>query len=261
MNLFFSDLEPSIRSYLQKASTATKEPLYTRSAGRGPVLRLNLLNGGSVILKVWFARNLKERFKSLVCLSNGRREWRMHRMIHRVGLSTPEPLGFYRLTIPGGEQCEVLAIEDLGSTRVGLLHLKQLISDGLESSVLAFENCLIEETSSFVRKGIVDIDHTLNNFVVDNKARLMRIDFECALRYPFHLIPRKAYVKMLARFLTGHIYAVQPDVYRSVCFAERLYKKLNIQNREKLSISILVNENLLRQEAKSGFKTSVSLPL
>lgn len=184
----------------------------------------------------------------------------MHRVVHRAGLNTPRPVGFYRLAVPGNGRCEVMVIEDLGTTERALAHLKQLISEAKETAVLAFENSLIEQTVHLIRAGVCDIDHQLNNFLVSEEARVFRTDFECARRFAFGIMPPNESAKMLARFITGHIHAVQPDVERSVRFTERLYAALQPRAPMKRRVQRYVDANLARQLAHSGIATGVSLP-
>jgi hypothetical protein len=66
---------------------------------------------------------------------------------------------------------------------------------------------------------------------------------------------------MLARLITSHIYAVQPDVDRSVRFAELLYNKLSVDHRVKIMVRSSVNDKLARQLKDTMIGTSVSMPV
>lgn len=261
MTPLFAEIEPLLRHHLKGNALNRIETVHTRSDNRGGLLRLLLASGGSVIVKVWRLRNFKEQLKSFAYLSNGRREWRVHRFIYKAGIQAPAPLAFYQMMMPEGIRCELMAIEDLGVTCQGLPYLKQLIAHGHEVDIISFENSLIELTNQFIKLRILDIDHQLNNFVVDAQGRLMRIDFECARKHPLGVMPRKEYAEMLSRLITSHIYAVQPDVGRSVRFAEQLYKKLDARHWIKEMVHNSVNDKLARQLASGGVNTTVSLPL
>jgi hypothetical protein len=237
------------------------ETIHRRSNGRGGLLRLGLLNGTTVAVKVWYVRDLREWFKATINLSNGQREWRMHRLIFQAGINVPEPLGFYSLITKKGLRFQTMVIEDIGETIKSMIYLKQLISANDELLVLEFEEKLIESTAQLLKLHILDIDHQMNNFVIDQKGCLMRIDFECARRYPFRYMPQKQYIKMLARFITGYIYTVQPDVGRSIRFAERLYEVLGVSRKEKILIQKAVTGNLSSQLATKGIETVVRLPV
>ena len=236
------------------------EVFHTRSGNRGGVMRLPLGVGGSIVVKVWRTRNLKERVKCAVHFSNGWREWRMHRLIRRAGVRVPEPLGFYRLTMPDGERYEVMAIEDLGETERGLPYLKRLIAAEEESAVESFENRVIAITAEIVGLGVVDVDHQLNNFLVDTASRLIRIDFECARRPWLGVMPRREYAEMMARLLASHVYAVQPDVCRTERFAEQLYGRLSIDRKVRALVRSSLNEKLEIQYRKMGVASVVKLP-
>lgn len=253
-------IEDRLRKHLDGQSESAVDTIHTRSNGRGGLSRIYLDNGKTVVVKLWYARNAKEKIKALVRLSNGCREWRMHRIIHQAGVDVPRPLAFHRFNMNDVEICEVMVLEDLGETENGMVHFKRLISQGNEAVIMAFEDLLIDKTIRLLNLHILDIDHQMNNFVVDKNKRLLRIDFECARRYPFHLKPRKLYVEMVARFITGHIHAVQPDVSRSVSFAERLYARLDLGKNIKYRISEAVKDNLAYQFEQSELDIKITLP-
>ena len=259
MKLHLSEIEPAINHFLAGSDNFAGESMHVRSGNRGGLLRLPLTNGGSVVVKFWRIRNLKERIKSFAHLGNGQREWNMHRMIYLAGIDVPEPLAYYRLT--SAVKCEVMAIEDLGETIQGLPYLKKIISDGDETGIVSFEEKLMESTLQFIKLGILDIDHQLNNFVVDRSGRLTRIDFECAHRYFFRARSRQEYPEMLARLLASHVYAVQPDVGRSIRFAERLYTRIDVDEKTKKLVASSVNEKLARQRGKKRVATKIYLPV
>lgn len=233
---------------------------HTRSKDRGGVLRLPLEDGGSVVVKVWRIRNVKERIKSAAYISNGWREWRMHRYIYRKGIRVPEPLFFSRLKVVTDEYYEVMGIEDLGETEQGLPYLKRLIAAEDESRITTFENSLVNITTEIVGLGIVDIDHQLNNFLIDKVQRLMRIDFECARRPLFGIVPREEFAEMIARLLTSHIYAVQPDVGLSKGFAKQLYNRLDIGHQVRSLVQSSVNKKLENQRIGEDVVSAVVLP-
>ncbi len=261
MNLNVTEIKSLVWRYLEGDALAIGEGMHVRSDGRGGLYRLPLESGGTVVVKVWLIRNLKERVKYVARISNGLNEWNIHRLVYNAGIATSKPIAFYRMPMRNGTSCEVLVVEDLGETVSSLSWLKQLISRGDESKVVSFEDKLIEITARFIDLHILDIDHQLNNFVVDAHSRLMRVDFECARKHLFSLKFKKDCVKMIARFLTGHVHAVQPDVDRSARFAERLYAKVHIGHRMKAMVNENVNANLTYQLTHSGVDTKVSLPV
>ena len=257
----FSDIESILQRHLDGDPTSVGETVHTRGKNRGGFYRLPLAEGGTVVIKAWRLRNLKEHLKAALHLSNGRREWLMHRLIHQGGIDVPEPLLFSHTTVKDGTIYEIMVIEDLGETNSGLDHFKKLISSGDESSVSAFEECLLDQTARLIDMHILDVDHQLNNFIVDAKERLIRIDFECARRFPFRIMPQKIFVEMLARLLASHVYAVQPEVTRSALFAKRLYERLNLDHQAKSLISVSVNSKLGNQHQRPGVATAVILPV
>lgn len=258
-----TNIESLIRRHLgDDLAQAESVAFHTRGGNRGGVLRIPLESGGSVVVKVWRIQNLKERVKCAMHLSNGSREWRMHRLIHRAGVRVPEPLGFNSLNMADGGRYDVMAIEDLGETERGLPYFKRLILAGDESEIIAFEDRVIATTAEIVELGVVDIDHQLNNFLVDTAGRLLRIDFECARRPCLGVMPRGVFAEMVARLLASHVYAVQPDVCRTERFAERLYERLRINNpRVRALVRSSVEEKLESQHCRVSITSVVVLPV
>jgi len=234
--------------------------LHQRTKGRGGLLRLPLEAGGAMVVKIWHLRTIKDRLKSRLGISNGCREWCMHRLIHDGGLHTPAPLGFLRLQLPGGDNLESMAIEDLGETMSVREHLTSLMLAGEEDAVRDIESEIIVSTQRLLAMGVVDIDHQLNNFLVDRNGAVHRIDFECAQRRRIYRSLRSARITMLARLISSHIYVAQPDVPRSLSFTKRLYQALEPGRRDRERIQRAVNENLERQYQRKGVFTSITLP-
>tara|TARA_R110002072_G_scaffold1983_1_gene16177 strand:- start:250 stop:714 length:465 start_codon:yes stop_codon:yes gene_type:complete len=154
-----------------------------------------------------------------------------------------------------------MAIADLGETTRVLTHIKTLIHDGDEDAVSQCEQGLIDITLGLINMGVLDIDHQLNNFLVDSRGGLFRVDFECARLAGGLRTGRKRLVEMLARLLLSHAFAVQPDTDRTVAFAMRLYGALAIDGSTKAQIFESVKTKLEFQRMDSGINTEVALPL
>ena len=260
MTMNDKNLECALHGFLDGRTPQNCQILKAQPDQRGGLLRVTLHNGGTIVAKVWRIRNLKDRFKSITHVSNGQREWGAHRLVYKAGIATPEPISFFHFSTKGGRKAEVMVVEDLGFTESSLFWLKQLITSGDEQEVESFEDKLIDITVRLVNLGLVDVDHQLNNLVVDKHGRLFRIDFECTKRCLLRFLCTRRLAKMTARFITGHIHAVQPDVDRSIRFTKRLYTKIHAVRGLKLKISKNVDKNLLYQRRKNGVDTRVTLP-
>ena len=253
-------IESALTGFSEGAPPAKCEKLHVRSDQRGGLFRLYLEDGNTVVAKVYHIRNLKERLKSMTRLSNGWRGWCVHRLVYQSGISTPEPIAFFRSSIRNGTKEEVMIMEDIGASTSSLAILKGFLSEGDHNRLLSLEDQMIDITVRFLNMNILDIDHQPNNFIVDTSGRLLRVDFECAQRHLFKSFRKKEFVTMIARFITGHIHAVQPEVDRSLAFVNRLYQKLNVSSEYRLLIKDKVNENLAHQLAENGIDTKVTLP-
>lgn len=233
--------------------------LHTRSKKRGGLLRLPLENGGAVILKVWLSRNVKERIKSAIRLSNGYREWYMHRFIHLAGIETPQPLWFHGITLPNGQHYEVMAIEDLGQTESGVPYLKRLMKAGQEEKITIFEERVIEVTSRLFDLRIYDVDNQFNNFLVDSCGRVVRIDFECASRHYFRSISLSKYAAVFDVLLRSHLHAAHPESDRTRQFILRLADRLSVSKEFLRKVDEVSRATLRLEREKTGIDYRIEL--
>ncbi len=253
------ELERIVRRHLETGKGGEEELLHQRDRDRGGLARLRTDSGDQIIVKIWHTRGFKARLKRALKLSNGWREWRVHSSVFAAGVPTPRPLGYCRFDSSAG-RFEAMGIEDLGSTTRALFHLKNLIAEGAEDQVTRLEETLIQFTGKMVNMGLVDVDHQLNNFLIDSQGATYRVDFECARPRPASRGTR-LFAEMLARLIASHVYAVQPDTRRTVEFARRLYAALQIDAPIRAMIAASVQLKMDHQRAEHGVNSEVSLPL
>lgn len=261
MNIDNKNIETVLSRFLAGDKSIACDRLHVRSDQRGGLYRLAREDGTTVVAKVWQIHNVRERFKSTVRISNGWREWCMQRIAYTSGIATPQPFAFFRFSTMSGDRVEALLMEDIGEVVSSMQVLKLLISNNNALEVASFEDRLISITTRFIDLKFIDIDHQLNNLVVDKKGRILRLDFECTKRRIFGFMKQNLLITMIARFITGHIHAVQPNVSRSVSFAERLFSALNLNCHQKAMIQGAVDANLHHQMFNNNVCTKVSLPL
>ncbi len=217
-------------------------------------------DGIPLIIKIWGIKQKKEQFKSQIRLSNGFREWRMQKYLLRFGIQTPTPFEFKRIRINRNQKYEIMIVEDLGETTLGLDYLKKLYSMNDFVSAEKFEQSVLECTEKILNLCVIDIDHQLNNFIVDKYHKLYRTDFECAQKYLWIRQEYRDYAKMLARLISSHVYAVQPEVHHSVHFSDLLYSRLRIKPEIRRKINSIVYHNLSEQKKIMCVDTQLSLP-
>jgi hypothetical protein len=189
-------------------------------------MRVRLPGETSLIVKTRKVANLTERLKSLAGASNPHHEFRVHRLVAQAGLCVPRPLQFFSLYAHGCGYFEVIVMEDLGRTTNGLVFLKQLISRGAVDAAERFESHVIEQTRLIIQAKIVDIDHQLRNFVIDQNERVHRIDLECARHWRMGRMPVAQCGAMLGRLVCSHVFACHPDITQSVRFADKIAEAL-----------------------------------
>jgi len=250
MNHLPADSESIVRQFFEGERSAL-DPLHMRSGDRGGVFRLPLATGTAVI-KAWKIRNLKERLKSVLHVSNGRREWRMHRMVYQAGIQTPAPLWHRRLTVAGGQSYELMALEDLGETERGLPYLKRMIKSGDNGAATVFEEAVIDITAKLLDFCIIDVDNQINNFLVNSSGHIARIDFECARKRKSGMFRRLEYVTMLERLIRSHLHATYPESGRTNHFILQLTKKLHISPPTLQRVLGMTAIELRREKEKTG---------
>ena len=258
-------LDPDAKKRLNQYLNGVQKPgficLYKRLGGRGEVLRMLQGDGSSMIVKVWRYGTFYEQVKNTVRKSNGWREWRMHTQLYEHKIPVPRPLYFDNLTINRRDSCEIMMMEDLGITEPAGHYLNSLRLEKNESAITAIEDKVLGITENISNLGFIDIDNHLRNFLVTPTGRLVRIDFEVAHRPLIHLLSKKKYAYMMARLIESHVYAMQPEVDRTVIFAKKLYDRFNIDTKLRVNISVLVNERLANVLQNKKMIYSINLPM
>lgn len=233
--------------------------LHQRPNGRGTLLRIRDAGSTSMIVKLWPVRTNRERLKCALRISNGRREWRIHSYLARVGLHVPAPIGYAELVLSPSQRYELMAVQDLGQTTRGLPYLKQCIQHQDEVRVQRFEDEVIEVARVLMRSRIVDVDHQLNNFVVSGRDEIARIDFECARRWLPGRAPVDELGRMIGRLICTHVYACQPDIERSEAFAARISERLQLPRQVFSAANALIVRNLGKQAEHRGIDSQLRL--
>lgn len=255
-------LRDLVRSSLDDGATSDCgrcEVLRSRSGGRGMLLRIRDDDGASVIAKAFLARSLKERLKGIAGVGMARREWRVHRHLEESGLAVPHLIGNFRVRCADGRRFDVVVVEDLGTTRNGLVHFKQLLERGDEEQVRRFEDDVIELTHELLGAGVVDVDHQLRNIVLNGSARPIRIDFECARTFRSSSPPDQTYGIMVGRLITSHAFGTQPNLDRTSRFATRLADRLGLSRDVRDVASVHVRVALEKQRRVSGVDSRLEL--
>ena len=246
------------RCIMEQASTDDCTIIHNRGGGRGMLLRLHLRDAPDVIVKAWALRNLRERIKCWLGISNGAREWKMHCRVQQLGLRVPQPVAYSQVVIPSGRY-EIMVVEDLGETTKALQYLKRCLARKDDAEIARLEESVIEMAHLLVRAGVVDVDHQLNNIVLDASNEIVRIDLECARRCRPGRVPTEAYSTMIARLICTHAYACQPDLHLTEAFARTLSDRLQPPAAVLELAEAIINRNLKKQHRRKGIDSRLSL--
>lgn len=223
------------------------------------LMRVRDGKGGSVIAKAWALRDVKDRLKSVTGQSMAKREWAAHRYLERTGIAVPRLLKFLRIRCGDGQRYEVIVAEDLGSTRNGLVYLKELLTTGDESRIHRFEDDVISITAAILQSKIVDVDHQLRNIVLNGSDRPIRIDFECANRFRSESPPTREFGIMLGRMIASHAFGTQPHLARTQAFAHRLAERVAAPHEARKGAAVHVAWALEKQHRISGVDSQLDL--
>lgn len=215
---------------------------------------------GSIIIKMWSRPDLIGRVRRLLRVASYNYESRNLERMRNIGIVVPRPLGCSRIVPSVAGYTDVLFMEDLGVCEPATEYLKQLIQAGEEQQVLAFEDLQIEMAAKMVEGGMLDVDHGMHNIVVQPSGRPVRLDAELGRRVVWPKLFPAMYGRMLGRMLAMHAFAVQPDVFRTMRFADRLRKRLKPPVGVLRRAGIHACEAMRKQAREIGLDTRLVLP-
>lgn len=218
-------------------------------------------SNGSIIAKMWARPGLRGHFRRLLRILPCHYEWRNLRRLEVAGVPVPHPLGFCGVVPAISGYTDVLFMQDLGDCVPAGEYLKRLIRSSSDMQSIMFENVIIDMSDKIIRAGMIDTDYGMNNIVVTSDGRTVKIDVELVRRVFWPNFFPRMYSLMLGRLIGLHAFAVQPEVVRTVDFAERLYARLKPSARVRELTNGYVQKLLLDQFRSCGIDTRVELPI
>lgn len=224
------------------------------------VVRLKPGDAETVIAKFWNRRGLRGVLRRLTRTDPVSKEVGALRRFSRSRVRVPKVLGHWQVSDRSLPYTGALFLEDLGECILAMEHVKTLIRDGKEDELHDFEEQLIDITRNVLAAGIVDMDHTLINMVVNSSLELYRLDYEVGKKVLFRGLASGAYGHMLGRMLASYTYAVQPDAARTNRFAKRLVDALRPPASVLKHATAYVDRAMDEQHATMGIRTEVTLP-
>lgn len=230
------------------------EILHRRSGDRGMLLRVTDMDGESVIVKAWALSSCVSRLRHAVFRGNGQREWSMHNAVADLGINVARPWFYTVIQTAKRTNYEVMAIQDLGKTTRALQYMKACRAAGHKSEI---DNCgdqVITALSQMISGHLMDIDHQLNNFLVDQSGSIYRVDFECCRRIRSLRWQRSQYATVLDRLIRSHVYALHPEADYTGQFIRQLIRHLtppsDVLNLARKRIEARLTRDRLRTGAE-----------
>lgn len=221
------------------------------------IARVRAPDGTPVVIKLWNRPGWRGLLRRLTLGNPAGREWRGLQRLRQAGLDVPEPIAYLSRLGPAAAHTEALITRDLGPCDNGVDHLKALIAAGEFEAERLFNERIVTATALMIRRGFIDIDHRLPNFIVPPSGVPVRLDFELIARRPFPRLWKKEYARMLGTLIGSFVFAVQPDVMRAKAFAGRLRETLDPPDAVLAGAECLVHEMLAEQYRSIGLKVEI----
>lgn len=217
-------------------------------------------DGRPVIVKLWNRPGWRGGLRRFAGTTIAQHEWQTLVRLQRDDLGVPAPIACLTLRRRDARHTDALIEEDLGPCRDATEVFKSLLREGHTESVTAFEEDLLRSTEALLRRGILDTDHRLPNFVVRPDGRTVRLDFELAHAVRKPRRHRDELGRMAGTLLGSYLFAVQPDVPRAKAFALRLQERLRL-DRETLDVAKrCVDRMVERQRREINLDTRMDWP-
>ena len=178
-------------------------------------------------------------------------------VLHANGVAVARPLAYCQPRGPGVKHEEALIMSDLGDCSNGMKYVKQLILENDVTSLREFEDRVIDIISALVEVGILDLDCSLENFVVTPTGNVFKVDLECGVHLPLRF--NACYGVMLGTMVGTLAFAVQPRIELAEEFSAQLFSRLQPPTRVLQAAQVKVNEMMDRQRRRCGIDTRVSL--
>lgn len=216
-----------MRSLIQPVLDGTSGQLLRNKARDRSTYRIQLRDGTSAILKLWaHPPGPRAMAKRLLRRDDAANESRLGRYCHAHALSVPQVLGHYR---GRGRHAHLTAVfqQDIGSSVRAGYFIRTRLAEGRPDDARRLLTEILDVTDRMIRLGIVDIDHTVLNFLLaEEDGRLYRVDFECAHRHRLRP-PDTLLTQMLDRLLHSvrFVTKAEPDLARN--FTDRLLARLD----------------------------------
>lgn len=232
----------------------------SRRANRLVIRWREVDSGHAVVVKLWSRPDLRGAVRRLLRIAPCHREWRNLKRLTRLGIAVPRPLGIAGIVPDIAGYTDALMMEDLGQCETATEHLKRLLQAGDEEGARTLEDDVIEITRQIVDAGMLDEDHGMLNVVVPRTGRPARLDLEIMQRVVVPALFIGSYGRMLGRLIGLHAFAVQPDVGRTLRFADRLRAQLNPARPVLWRASRHAHQMMAEQRRRYGIDTRLRLP-
>ncbi len=202
------------------------------------------------IIKLWKRPGIKGKIRQLTHTGNLDREWKALNLLHKKGIKVPKALACFRFNTPQNGYTDILILEDLGSCIRIIDVLPKLIKNHNYSELIKIEDKIINLTHAIILAGVIDSDHHLVNILILPSGNIARVDFEISTIVSRAELHGKKLAKMISALLITYIFSVQENLELINAFTIRLNSLLNLSQKVRNDINIIVNKNLDQQENK-----------
>ena len=251
--------ETAIREAVRELHTGEGRFEVLHQKGTHYVVRYHPANGYSVVVKLWSQPGLTQWVRRILGIRSIDYEWRNLGRAQELGMPVPRPLGRCSGGFDPAGYTDAIVLEDLGDCVPALNHIKFLIASGEEEHLREFEDEIISLTFEMASNELFDTDHGVQNISVCGTSKPVSLDLEMARYSRFPLRRRRLYGRMLGRLLLTYTFSVQPDVERTLRFADRLKEKLNPPRAVMKLANAYLQRNMANQAKNPALDFEVPL--
>jgi hypothetical protein len=225
---------------------------------RGKVVKIEWVGHAPIVAKVWARRDIGGLIRVLSRTSKGCREFRGLQIIRECCPQAPRPILLHRHLHRTLGIVELVTMDHLETCLPASSWLKRLAATD-PSAADAFEDAIIDITGRMIDLCIVDPDHKIINFAVDDHGTPFRIDLELCRRVRWPRLQPRLLATMLGSLLSTHVIHTPEWPGRSDRFARRVLERVRPAPSLLRYTQQSVDRDLARFLAKKPGRTGLVL--
>jgi uncharacterized protein YjhX (UPF0386 family) len=213
-------------------------------------------DGSEVVVKLWRLRGGRDLARRACRRTKGTAEWRVGERMYAAGLRVPRPLAYVDLWGHGLGHHEAYVCEHLGPVRIVGRELHALAKEGRTERCRALSDRIAGYTCWMLSSGVIDLDHRVDNFVLDEAGVLYRIDLENAAIHRGPHPPAARLTRMLGGLIGSYAWKARPAPGMADRFTATVLGSCGVRGRA----ADAVIESAAREIAELHARTGCPVP-